>query len=613
MWHFNAPSVRPYHETHKDSLRISFEGIKLATQDFKIQIGKGSFGDVFKGEISSANGHIPIAVKRHDQRRGQGEKEFLTELQVLYEYKHENIIGLIGYCNENDEKILVYEYAAKGSLDRHLKDSRLTWMERLKIAIDVAIGLDFLHGADPPAIHRDIKSSNILLNEDWETKITDFGLSMITSVNDEFDYDVDYACGTPGYVDPLFLNTGFLTRKSDIYSLGVVLLEMMCGRIQDTRKNLVDFVKFHCEEGKVDELVFEGVEDKIVFNDLKDKIMPRSLITFLKLAYECLSDEKDKRPTASKVVLHLKKALEFQVNDLNEMFTKGILLRKGKMCQLSSEGERNEMVSATMFSYEKYIQHRQRSSQKSRFQRVVKMEDTSNLRIKINIKTQFLSPNVIYGAHLVFKFCDQRKSSGELMYVNLKYQMGSETRYAYFATRRDDEWMMIELCRFIPHKKDVAFEVLIESLSRYYCGRGAIYVEGIHFLAINEATLKVKQPEVYQKLKEVQSVVNSNSNSTQQVPDDYHEMTKLHDGEKVTYSKKFLLLKSYLGNICHMLPAKTILYESTDVKRFNWISLAESRFVEVAEVLSHQVFRIKCKIETQELLPNTNYSCHLDF
>ncbi|KAJ0816240.1 putative phloem protein [Helianthus annuus] len=127
-----------------------------------------------------------------------------------------------------------------------------------------------------------------------------------------------------------------------------------------------------------------------------------------------------------------------------------------------------------------------------RFQRVVKIVDTSNLKIHIKIKTQFLTPNVNYGAHLVFKFCEPRKLSSKLMYVNLKYQMGSETLHAYFATCRDEEWMMmIELCRFIPHKRSVNFEVLLESSSRYYCGSGAIYVEGIHFHAIDDATLKV--------------------------------------------------------------------------------------------------------------------------
>ncbi|MFS7947060.1 putative phloem protein [Helianthus anomalus] len=195
------------------------------------------------------------------------------------------------------------------------------------------------------------------------------------------------------------------------------------------------------------------------------------------------------------------------------------------------------------------------------------MMDISNLNIQIKIRTQFLSPKVIYGAHLVFKFCEPRKFSRKLMYVNLKYQMGSETRHAYFATRGDDEWMMIELCRFIPHKKEVDFEFLLGSLSRYYCGSGAIYVEGIHFRAIDDSTFKVFP----------QSNVN--------------------------------------GKKWHTLPAKMVLYESTDVKCYNWKALdeSESRFQEVAELLSHQVFRIKCKIETQKLSADTDYACYLVF
>ncbi|KAI7746101.1 hypothetical protein M8C21_024666, partial [Ambrosia artemisiifolia] len=200
------------------------------------------------------------------------------------------------------------------------------------------------------------------------------------------------------------------------------------------------------------------------------------------------------------------------------------------------------------------------------------------------------------------------------MYVNLKYQMESETLHAYFATCGDDEWMVIELCRFIPYKKDVYFKVLLESLSRYYCGSGAIYVEGIHFRAISDATLKVKQPDVHDKLKGVlERYLNSNMESMQQVAVDYHEITQLHDGEKVFYDKKLLLLNKYLGNICHVLPANKVLYEPSNVKCFNWTSLVGSRFVEVAELLSQQVFQIKCNIETQNLLSNTNYACHLVF
>ncbi|KAM0008460.1 putative protein kinase RLK-Pelle-LRR-I-1 family [Helianthus debilis subsp. tardiflorus] len=116
---------------------------------------------------------------------------------------------------------------------------------------------------------------------------------------------IDIACGTYGYIDPLYLKGGFLSRESDIYSLGVVLLEMMCGRIQDPHKNLVDMVKQYHKEGKVDDLVFEGI---------KNQIVPKSLIAFVNMACECLHDEREKRPTASKVVLQLKEALKFQVS-----------------------------------------------------------------------------------------------------------------------------------------------------------------------------------------------------------------------------------------------------------------------------------------------------------
>ncbi|KAD3337414.1 hypothetical protein E3N88_32934 [Mikania micrantha] len=623
-----------FQETQIDSLQISFEEIRLATQNFKSIIGKGGFGNVYKGEILHVNGRsTPIAVKRLQAEHGQGEKEFLTELQILFEYKHKNIIGLLGYCNENKEKILVYEYASKGSLDMLLKDASLTWTQRLKIGIDVATGLNFLHGGVYFVIHRDMKSSNILLTNDWNTKITDFGLSVITTVNHDIDFVVDTPCGTFGYIDPECIRRGFVTREDDIYSFGVVLFEMMCGSfVFEYGGKFVTLVKHHYKEGKLDELVLKSI---------KDKIMPKSLATYQRIAYECLHNDRAKRPTISELISQLKKALEFQEaveiwepklpkdykeivgmsktpviyynmtnKDLYEMFSKGVLLQKGKVClSVSNNGNRNERVSATMFSFGKNVSHNKRISvQTSRFQRVVKIMDISNLNIHIKIKTQFLSPNVIYGAHLVFKFCEPRKiSSSKLMYVNLKYQMGSETLHAYFATCEDDEWMMVELCRFIPHKKDVEFKVLLQSLSRYYCGSGAIYVEGIHFRAINNATLKVK-PEVVDKLNGAQRVLESNSDSVQQTSLDYDEITQLEDDEKL-----FSLGKAN-GKKCHMLPARMFLYDSSNVKCFNWRPCAESRFLEeVVEILSNQLFRIKFKIEAQKLTADTNYACYLVF
>ncbi|XP_076940171.1 uncharacterized protein LOC143609252 [Bidens hawaiensis] len=593
-------------ETHKDGLRISLEDIQRATQNFSDRnlIGGGGFGRVYKGEILHDKEPTPIAIKQLDMRHGQGEQEFLTEVEILFEYKHENIISFVGYCDEKNESISVFEYASMGSLDKHLKDSSLTWTKRLKIGIDVAMGLKFLHGGgstQAAVIHRDIKSTNILLTGDWKAKISDFGLSIITAIDDEMDFEFDEACGTVGYIDPLYRKQGFLTRESDIYSLGVVLFEIMCGRfamLYDYHKNehmsehtvLVDLVKCHYEEEKLDELVF---------NDIKHMIVPESLAAYQCIAYECLHDEREKRPTASKVVAKLKEALNFQEDieiweaklpkdykeliqmsktpekyanmsnkDLYEIFSNGILLQKGKVFfSLSSNEERNEMISATTFSYENSGLHKQRSIQKSRFQRVLRITD-----------------------------------------VNLKYKLESETLHAYFATWEDDEWLMIELCRLLPDKKDVDFEVLLESMSRNYCGFGAIYIEGIHFQAINNATMNVR-PEENEKLKGVERDLKANSDSVQQVPVDNDGKTQPEFDKKLSEAN---------GNKCHMLSAKMVLDDSSNVKCFKWKSLAESstsrgNFKEVAEFVSHQVFEIKCEIETQKLSLDTNYACHLIF
>ncbi|XP_071688482.1 putative wall-associated receptor kinase-like 16 [Rutidosis leptorrhynchoides] len=134
---------------------------------------------------------------------------------------------------KKDEKVIVYEYASRGSLDRHLNTSSLTWMKQLNICIDVANALKFLHGGvatQATVIHRDIKTENILLNDEWKAKLVDYGLSMISAINQKTEYIIANACGTEGYVDPLYRKSGFLTMESDIYSFGVVLFEILCGR-----------------------------------------------------------------------------------------------------------------------------------------------------------------------------------------------------------------------------------------------------------------------------------------------------------------------------------------------------------------------------------------------
>ncbi|GKD98750.1 kinase-like domain, phloem protein 2-like protein [Tanacetum coccineum] len=238
-----------------------------------------------------------------------------------------------------------------------------------------------------------------------------------------------------------------------------------------------------------------------------------------------------------------------------------------------------------------------------RFESVAEMSDVSNLNIEIKTDTRLLSPNVVYGVYLLFKLCDSRKVSSKPMYVNLKYRVGSENLYAYFAKQRDEEWMTIELYRFMNQKEDVMFTFLLESFSLYYCGDSAIYVEGIEFRAID----KVKYEEII-KLMEVPQVLKSNFNLDQvqqlpteeisKIPSNYDEllwMGKLN-------GKKFLVLS-----------AKAAVYKFSNVDLFTLNPSAESRFQDVLELLPQQVFYIDCMIRSQMLSADTEYACYLIF
>ncbi|KAK1427450.1 hypothetical protein QVD17_16136 [Tagetes erecta] len=303
----------------KANPRVSLEDIKLATQNFQKDkyIGGGGFADVYKGKLQDGN---TIVAKRLIKRPDQEEHRFFTELQILLEYKHESVIGLVGYCDENDEndenaekgeKIIVLEYASKGSLDGYLDKAHLTWKKRLNICIDVANALDFFHGGaggQAKVIHRDIKTSNILLNDNWKAKLADFGLSLKTHITQGRDYVIDTRCGTKGYFDPLYHESGYLTIESDIYSFGVVLFEILCGRTTNSTYKydghyLQDFIKNKFEEGK---------HDEVVFDELREEIKQKSLATFQKIAYQCLHLQSEKRPTIKEVLTELKKAMKFQ-------------------------------------------------------------------------------------------------------------------------------------------------------------------------------------------------------------------------------------------------------------------------------------------------------------
>ncbi|CAI9294819.1 unnamed protein product [Lactuca saligna] len=300
---------------------IPLQAIKYCTDDFneKNMIGKGGFGKVYKGILTWGD-HVnkPVTVKRLEINNNQGNKEFNTELKMLSQYRHHNIVTLIGFCNVNNDMILVYEYASNGSLDKHLLNpsSQLSWLQLLKICIDVASALEYLHNhvaKKHRIIHRDIKSANILLDENWNAKLADFGLAKIGLANQQNSNVITNVAGTFGYIDPQYGRTGFLTKESDVYSFGVVLFEVLCGRVgcvdyNDERKFLFHYAPTCYKNGDM---------EKIVDQRIRKDINPITLLKFSATAYQCLQETREHRPTIDEVVFQLKEAMKIQLEDEN--------------------------------------------------------------------------------------------------------------------------------------------------------------------------------------------------------------------------------------------------------------------------------------------------------
>ncbi|KAJ0624984.1 putative protein kinase RLK-Pelle-LRR-I-1 family [Helianthus annuus] len=305
-----------FQEIRKDVLQISLEDIRSATDKFSPEryLGSGGFGEVYRGEVTQANGTTTSIIAKRFSVGNRKYNQLATELNVLINYKHENVIALIGYCEEGEERIAVYEYMSYGSLEKHLDSASLTWGKRLKICVDIASGLDFLHGGSitgEVVIHRNIKSSNILLDANMSAKISYFGLSVIHSVDQETVL-VDDIAGTEPYIDPEYGRTGVLSKQCDIYSFGIVLFEIMLQKVaysaefnKSDSRYLGPFIKGLYKEGKLDEVVFEGTDEHIA---------PQSLTLFRRIAIQCLNEKWEERPTAREVIVQLKKALEIQVS-----------------------------------------------------------------------------------------------------------------------------------------------------------------------------------------------------------------------------------------------------------------------------------------------------------
>ncbi|XP_076899024.1 putative serine/threonine-protein kinase PBL25 [Bidens hawaiensis] len=295
-------------------LEISLEDAKAATNNFSDKpIGTGGFGTVYKGELLLPKGLTMVAFKRLDRKFGQGDAEFWKEITMLSKLKHQNLASLLHFCKEGGERILVYEYVSRQSLDGYLDKASLTWIQRLHICIGAARGVSYLH--DPKqthrVVHRDIKSSNILLDDKWTAKVSDFGLSKTTPANQSHSYIVSNVAGTLGYCDPAYHETGALSKECDVYSFGVVLFEVMCGRLccQFDKDKLISILvrtwKNRYHEKRLDE---------IVFPDLRQQIDQESLSTFAAIAVRCLDRDPKERPNMSEVVKELEIALHHQQN-----------------------------------------------------------------------------------------------------------------------------------------------------------------------------------------------------------------------------------------------------------------------------------------------------------
>ncbi|CAA7040743.1 unnamed protein product [Microthlaspi erraticum] len=317
LYRDSSSNNSPFFSDDSDSplqlgLKIPFADVLRATNSFDEQrlIGKGGFGDVYRAVLQDGS---KAAIKRGKTGSGQGVLEFQTEIQVLSRIRHRHLVSLTGYCEENSEMILVYEFMEKGTLKEHLYGSddspSLTWRQRLEICIGAARGLHYLHsGLEEAIIHRDVKSTNILLDENVQAKVADFGLSKLTVRNqDPVGSLSSNVKGTFGYLDPEYMLTHILTEKSDVYAFGVVLLEVLCARpalehdLANKIVNLAVWAMLHKSKGTVNE---------IVDPKLTGQIEQDSLRKFMEIAEKCLKNFGEDRPSMADVICELEYVLQ---------------------------------------------------------------------------------------------------------------------------------------------------------------------------------------------------------------------------------------------------------------------------------------------------------------
>ncbi|XP_071937682.1 probable receptor-like protein kinase At5g18500 isoform X1 [Coffea arabica] len=280
---------------------FTLRDLEVATNRFSKEnvIGEGGYGVVYRGRLINGS---PVAVKKILNNIGQAEKEFRVEVEAIGHVRHKNLVRLLGYCIEGTHRLLVYEYVNNGNLEQWLHGAMshrgyLTWEARMKVLVGTAKALAYLHEAiEPKVVHRDIKSSNILIDDDFNAKLSDFGLAKLLGAGKS--HITTRVMGTFGYVAPEYANSGLLNEKSDVYSFGVVLLEAITGRdpVDYGRPapevNLVDWLKVMVGSRRFEEVVDPTIETRPPTTALK-----RALLTALR----CVDPDAEKRPIMSQV------------------------------------------------------------------------------------------------------------------------------------------------------------------------------------------------------------------------------------------------------------------------------------------------------------------------
>ncbi|KAL3530073.1 hypothetical protein ACH5RR_009395 [Cinchona calisaya] len=311
--------LKPDQSISSNLRSFNFNDLKTATKNFRPDslLGEGGFGHVFKGWIdertlspSKPGSGMVVAVKKLKTESFQGHREWLAEVNYLGQLHHANLVKLIGYCSEADNRLLVYEFMPRGSLENHLfrKGVQLmSWATRMRIAVDVAQGLSFLHSLDTNVIYRDMKASNILLDSDFTAKLSDFGLARDGPIGDRTHVSTRII-GTQGYAAPEYIATGHLTPKSDVYSFGVVLLELLSGKramgdenVGGADETLVDWaMPFLSDSRRV---------MRIMDTRLGGQYSKKGAQTAAAVALLCLHTDPKKRPAMPEVLTSLEEVL----------------------------------------------------------------------------------------------------------------------------------------------------------------------------------------------------------------------------------------------------------------------------------------------------------------